>query len=591
MTAQHHSTSEDNAPDWGEALKQWQDFALAWGNKSQEFWSTAFEKYSSTDWMKQPFDPYNLKESWASYFESLIEHPEKFQEAQADLMARFVKNATEIADNTDKDANLFVLIKDNYRVFYDWVMENMDDSAQNMNAEKRRKLEFFTRQYLDALNPNNYIFTNPQVVDEILKTNGHNLINGFENLIEDMKKSKDIFPKISTANEDAFKLGENIAVTKGTVIFRNDMVELIQYTPLTKNVYKTPILFIPPWINKYYILDLRPEKSMVEWLLQQGHQVFMISWKNPDGSYAEKTFDDYMLDGIIASLDATKDITGSNKVHMSAYCIGGTLLSMTLSYMLQKGRRDEVASATFLTTLVDFQHSGDIKLFIDEKQIEQIEYMMKDKGFLNADALKTTFAMLRANHLIWSFVVNNYLLGKDPLPFDLLYWNNDSTNLPAAMHSYYLRNMYLHNRLIEPNALKIGGVPIDISKIDVPCFFLSAKEDHIAPWIATYEGAKRLKKTKDSEFVLAGSGHIAGVVNPPAKNKYGHWLNPKWADTPNNWLEGAKAQNGSWWPHWNKWLDKHSADKKNAPKSLGSKKYKPLCPAPGTYVLEQADLK
>lgn len=587
MNSQKHHDTGDFQGHWGQALEQWQEFALEWGNKSQEFWATAFEKYNATDWLRQPVDPYNLRESWASYFESLVEHPEKFQEAQADLMARITKQMSEAAN---EDTNLFELIKDNYTVFSDWVMDNMHNCSEEMDEKQREKLEFFTRQYLDALNPRNYAFTNPQVIDEIIETNGQNLINGFENLIEDMKKSKDIFPKVSTANEDAFKVGDNIALTKGEVVFRNEMMELIQYKPLTKEVHKTPILFIPPWINKYYILDLRPEKSMVEWLLQQGHQVFMISWKNPDSSYAEKTFTDYMQDGALSALDCLKDITGSGKVHMTAYCIGGTLLSMTLCYLQAKKRNDEVASATFLTTLLDFQHAGDMKLFIDEKQVEQLEYMMKDKGFLNADALKTTFAMLRANDLIWSFVVNNYLLGKDPLPFDLLYWNNDSTNLPAAMHSYYLRNMYLHNRLIKPNELEIGGVKIDLSKIDVPCFFLSTKEDHIAPWIATYEGAKIVKKGKNDEFVLAGSGHIAGVVNPPAKNKYGHWLNNKWPDTPTEWLDGAKAHDGSWWPHWDKWLVKRGAGEKTAaPKTLGSKKYKPLCKAPGTYVLEKAD--
>lgn len=574
--------------DWQDTLNKWQEFSLQWGAMSQEFWTTAFEKYRHHDWLKQPFDPYNIKDAWLNYCTNVMQHPEDIVSAQQDLLNRFQEK---LQNSVGDDHTIFDLIKTNYDLFAEWITENIDAQSEELDDKSRKKIHFFTQQYLDAFNPNNFAFSNPDVVDEIIKSNGENLIKGFENLIEDIKRSDDILPKITMANEDAFKLGENVAVTKGSVIYRNDLMEIIQYTPTTKDVYKTPLLVIPPWINKYYILDLNEQKSLVKWAVDQGHKVFIISWKNPsktDSKTSDIAFEDYALNGALKALDVVKDVTKTKSVHMMGYCIGGTMLSMMLSYLQKNKRLDECVSATFLTTLIDFQNAGDLKLFIDEEQIEYIESMMNDKGILDADILKATFNMLRSNDLIWSFVVNNYLLGKPPLPFDLLYWNNDSTNLPAKMHSYYLRNMYLHNRLIEKDALKIADTAIDISSVDVPCFFLSTQDDHIAPWIATYSGAKLMNNHKNTEFVLAGSGHIAGVVNPPSRNKYGYKTHSKIEDDPSIWLQNATSHEGSWWGHYHKWLTQHNDQKVTAPKSLGSKTYKPICDAPGTYVMEKA---
>jgi polyhydroxyalkanoate synthase len=379
---------------------------------------------------------------------------------------------------------------------------------------------------------------------------------------------------------DAFALGRNIALTPGKVIFQTDLMQLLQYTPTTETVFRRPLLIVPPWINKYYILDLREKNSFIKWAVAQGHTVFVVSWVNPDEKLARKTFEDYMTDGLLAALGAVEQATGERSVNVIGYCLGGTLLAAALAYMAEKGD-DRVASATYFTTMVDFEEPGELGVFIDEEQLAALEERMSETGYLDGSAMATTFNMLRANDLIWSFVVNNYLLGKDPFPFDLLYWNSDSTRMPAAMHSFYLRRMYQENKLVEPGGITLCGVPIDLGKIATPTFILSTKEDHIAPWKSTYAATQLYRGP--IRFVLAASGHIAGVVNPPAAEKYHHWTNANLPDDPEAWLETAKQQPGSWWPEWAKWIAKHGGGKVAA-RQPGEGKLTPIEDAPGSYV-------
>jgi polyhydroxyalkanoate synthase subunit PhaC len=383
---------------------------------------------------------------------------------------------------------------------------------------------------------------------------------------------------------EAFKLGENIAVSPGKVVFQNDLMQLIQYTPTTPQVLKRPLLIAPPWINKFYILDLRPKNSFVRWAVGQGHTVFVISWVNPDAQLAEKGFEDYMREGYLAALDAIEKATGEREVNAIGYCLGGTLLGSTLAYMAAKGD-DRIKTATFFVTMLDFAEAGELGVFIDEEQLRALEDKMNKRGYLEGSEMATTFNMLRANDLIWSFVVNNYLLGNEPFPFDLLYWNADSTRMPARMHSFYLRKMYQENLLAQPNAISLAGVPIDLRRIQVPAYFLSTREDHIAPWKSTYKGTQILSGPK--RFVLAASGHIAGVVNPPEGGKYGHWVGTDLPPDPEAWLKGATEMAGSWWPDWQRWVVSH--DKEMVPaRKPGAGKLKAIEDAPGSYVRVKA---
>jgi polyhydroxyalkanoate synthase len=379
---------------------------------------------------------------------------------------------------------------------------------------------------------------------------------------------------------DAFKVGENIAVSEGSVIFQNELIQLIQYNPATEQVFARPLVIFPPWINKFYILDLRPKNSLVRYLVAQGHTVFMVSWVNPDASLANKNFDDYMVDGVFGALAAIEKITKTQEINAIGYCIGGTLLAATLGYMKVKGD-DRIKTATFLVTLTDFTDSGELGVFIDEEQLSSLEEKMQRRGYLEGNDMATTFNMLRANDLIWSFVVNNYLLGKEPFPFDLLYWNSDATRMPPAMHSFYLRNMYQKNLLAQPGGVKMKNVPVDLGSIDIPVYFLSCREDHIAPWTSTYKGAKLFGGP--ARFVLAASGHIAGVVNPPEGGKYNHFVNNEMPDSAEDWFAGATEVSGSWWPDWQRWVT--SFDKSQVPARIpGKGRSKILEAAPGSYV-------
>ncbi|MDE3017228.1 MAG: class I poly(R)-hydroxyalkanoic acid synthase, partial [Pseudomonadota bacterium] len=525
----------------------------------------------------QPFDPLNVGDAFSGLFARLMSDPSKLMESQAGLWQEYLKLWQNTAsrllggdqkpiiqpddrDKRFKDAaweqnTLFDFLKQSYLLSSRWVQNSVAGATGGLDAHTARKIDFYTRQFVDAISPSNFLMTNPEVLKATIESNGENLVKGMRNMLEDLERGKGQL-RISMTDFSAFKVGKNLAVTPGNVIYQNDLIQLIQYAPTTKAVYKTPLLVIPAWINKYYILDLQPENSCVKWMVDQGHTVFIVSWVNPDAHLSEKTFDDYMMEGPLAAMDAIEQATGEKSISVMAYCLGGTLTAATLAWLHAKKQQARVKSVVYLTTMIDFAEAGELSVFIDEEQLQMLERRMSETGYLEGSEMATTFNMLRANDLIWSFVVNNYLLGKDPFPFDLLYWNADSTRMPAVMHSFYLRNMYQKNLLVKSGALKINGVPIDLRTITTPTYILATREDHIAPWKSTYI-ATQTYKSKVLRFVLAASGHIAGVVNPPAKKKYSHWVshNHDFPKSSDKWLEAAEEHPGSWWPDCHKWQE------------------------------------
>ena len=481
--------------------------------------------------------------------------------------------------HTGWDENLvFDVIKQAYlltsRAWVDLV-KDFDD----LDERTQRKIAFSIRQMAGALSPSNFALTNPEVLQAIAESGGRNLLDGMKNLMSDLADS-DGQLDIKTVDRDAFEVGKHLAVTPGKVVFQNDLIQLIQYAPSTEQVYRTPLLIMPPWMNKYYILDLRPGNSMVEWLVDQGHTVFMVSWVNPDERLADKGFEDYLLEAPIAALDAIQEATGERQVNVTGYCLGGILLSAAAAWLKAKGD-ERIKSATYLTSMVDFCDTGEVSLFIDEQALDTLEERINERGFLDGKLVDVTFRTLRANDLVWSFFVNSYLLGKSPKPFDILYWNADSTNMPAAMHTFFMRNMYLHNRLREPGGITLAGVPIDVTVVDTPSYVFSTKEDHIAPWKSGYESAKLF--AGPVTFVLGASGHIAGVINPPEKQKYGYWSNDGLSVDADTWLDSATEHPGSWWPHWMEWLTPYAGEMVPA-RTPGDGKLAPIEDAPGAYV-------
>jgi polyhydroxyalkanoate synthase len=434
------------------------------------------------------------------------------------------------------------------------------------------------RQIGAALSPSNYLMTNPELLRETMASNADNLVRGMKLLTEDLEIGQGEL-KVRQSDTTAFELGKNLAMTPGKVIFQNDLIQLIQYAPATADVRKRPLLIVPPWINKFYILDLTPEKSFIGWMVGQGHTVFCISWVNPDERQAQKSFEDYMREGIFAAIEAIDKATGEARVDAMGYCVGGTLLSATLGYMAATDD-ERIASATLLTTQVDFTHAGDLKVFVDNEQLEALEASMARKGYLEGRRMASAFNMLRSNDLIWPYVVNNYLRGKAPAPFDLLYWNSDSTRMPAANHAFYLRNCYLENKLSR-GLMEIGGLKLDLKKVKLPIYNLATKEDHIAPARSAFLGSAAFGGPV--EYVMAGSGHIAGVVNPPAKGKYQYWTDGPPVGDFDAWAKKAKETPGSWWPHWQAWIEKLSNERVK-PRIPGKGKLKAIEDAPGSYV-------
>ena len=479
---------------------------------------------------------------------------------------------------------LFDYLKQSYLITARW-MHDQVASVEGLDESTKKKVDFFTRQYIDALAPSNFALTNPEVFRETVASGGQNLVKGLHNLLDDIERGGGQL-RISMTDDKAFELGVNIATTPGKVVFQTELMQLIQYEPATKKVWKRPLLVIPPWINKYYILDLREKNSFLRWAVGEGMTVFVVSWVNPDANLAHKNFEDYLTEGTLAALDAVEKATGEPDANVVGYCLGGTLLAATLGHLAAKKMQKRIASATFMTSLIDFTAAGELEVFIDEAQVAALEKKMTERGYLEGSEMATTFNMLRANDLIWSFVINNYLLGRDPFPFDLLHWNCDSTRMPAAMHSFYLRNMYMNNLLREPGALTLAGTKIDLGKVDTPAYFVSALEDHIAPWKTTYAGPQILKGK--ARFVLSGSGHIAGMVNPPAANKYGYWTNDKLPAAAEAWFDGAKQHEGSWWNDWRAWLTPFLGREVPA-RAPGKGKLKAIEAAPGTYARVRAD--
>lgn len=550
------------------------------------------------------FDPLNIAGAFLEMTTRLMADPAKLVEAQVSLWQDYMnlwqntarrmmgEDATPVVepdksdrrfkDDAWKDNEVFDFIKQSYLLTSRWVQTLVND-VDGLDDKSAQKVDFYTRQFIDAMAPSNFVLTNPEVLRVTAETGGENLLKGLEHLLNDLERGHGRL-RISMTDETAFEVGRNVATTPGSVVFENDLIQLLQYTPTTETVGTVPLLIVPPWINKFYILDLREKNSFIKWCVDQGLTVFVISWVNPDETLAAKSFENYLLEGSLAAIDAIVRQTGSPKVNAVGYCLGGTLLASTMAYMAATGD-DRLASGTLLTTLTDFTDPGEIGVFIDDEQLKALDERMQRTGYLDGSDMATSFNMLRSNDLVWSFVINNYLLGKEPFPFDLLYWNGDSTRMPAAMHSFYLHNMYQENNLIKPGGITLNGQPIDLRDIKTPVYMLSAREDHIAPWKSTFAATQVF--SGKVRFVLGASGHIAGVVNPPVANKYCYWTNPKKVKSADIWLKGAEQHDGSWWTDWISWLKPSLGPQIPARKPedgpLGV-----IEPAPGRYVKVRA---
>ncbi len=530
-------------------------------------------------WLSDPSRAVELQTSlgrayldlWASTMKRMTGEP-------AEPVVKADPRDKRFADPEWSSNQFYDFLKQTYLLSVDWANKLVDE-AETLDPHTRQKAEFYIRQIANAMSPSNFVLTNPELMRETLTSNGENLARGMHNLAADIKAGHGDL-KITQSDPSKFAVGKNLALTPGKVVFQNDLMQLIQYTPTTETVLKTPLLIVPPWINKFYILDLNPEKSYIKWCVDQGLTVFVISWVNPDERLAQKGFAEYMREGPIAALDVVAAITGEQTAHMIGYCVGGTLLAVTLAY-LAATRQNRVASATFFAAQVDFRHAGDLQVFVDEEQISTLEQQMNERGYLAGTKMANAFNMLRSNDLIWPYVINNYLKGKTPFPFDLLYWNSDATRIPAANHSFYLRNCYLNN-LLSAGKMTIDNVALDLKKVKVPVYNLATREDHIAPAKSVALGCTFFGGPV--KFVVSGSGHIAGVVNPPAKQKYQYWTGdtPKDADI-DSWMAKAKEHPGSWWPDWIDWIKSLNAETVPARKP-GSDAYKPIEDAPGSYV-------
>ncbi|MHC8510173.1 MAG: class I poly(R)-hydroxyalkanoic acid synthase [Rhodospirillales bacterium] len=552
-------------------------------------------------------DPGVISKAFLAFNEALTRDPARLMQAQAELLQGYAKvfeaaakrlggeDALPAAEPAPGDRRfkdpawsenpLFDALKQSYLVTSGWLTD-LIEQTEGLNDPDRAKVRFYARQMMDALAPANFLATNPAALKRAADSGGETILKGMDHFLTDLEAGGGKL-KISMTDETAFELGVNLAVTKGSVVFQNDLMQLIQYAPATKTVAKRPVLIVPPWINKYYVLDMQPENSLIKWMVDQGLTVFVISWINPDETLRHKTFDDYLLEGPVAALGAVEQATGEAEADIVGYCIGGTLTACALAWLAERGEK-RAATATLLTTLLDFEDTGEVSVFIDEEQLDILEKHMEQKGYLDGRHMAGVFNMLRGNDLIWSFVVNNYLMGQAPRAFDLLYWNADSTRMPQMMHRFYLREMYLNNKLKNPGGVTLAGVPVDLSKIDIPVYMLATEDDHIAPWRSAYAGRRLFGG--ETAFVLAGSGHIAGVVNPPDKNKYLHRVNPAAPENADEWIADAWTHEGSWWPHWRAWLAAHAGPGATAKARVpGEGGLKVIEPAPGSYVRVRAD--
>ena len=564
MTKQATETevSPDQSPEVAETLQQLQGAFARWVNEWSQKVPTGVDPAAL---QTLSFDPQKVLQAqwslWQSQQALWLQTTAKLlgtgAEGDADI-ATAEKGDRRFKDETWSENPLFSHLKQSYLLNAKW-MQELFESLDNLAPEMRRSLEFCNQQVIDALAPTNFALTNPVVLRATHDTQGQNLIDGMTNLLRDMEKSQGSL-QITQTEPNAFEVGENIAVTPGQIVFQNEFFQLIQYQPSTDKVYSRPLLIVPPWINKYYILDLKPENSFIKWSVEQGFTVFVMSWVNPDESFRDKTFDDYVCEGVVRALDAVESQTGVGEINTVGYCIGGTLLGITLAYLAAKGD-SRVTSATFLAAQVDFEEAGCLRVFTGPEQLSMLDEELEKKGYLDGWQMASAFNMLRANDLIWYFVINNYLLGKSPKAFELLHWNADSTRFPAQLLRDYLHNMYQENVLATAGAFNIDGTPVDLSKVTIATYIQATKEDHISPAPSVFKSMHRF--AGDRQFVLAGSGHIAGVVNPPSSGRYQHWTNASkesYADV-DSWLADAEETAGSWWPHWKKWLAKRSGKK------------------------------
>ncbi|PCJ35274.1 MAG: class I poly(R)-hydroxyalkanoic acid synthase [Alphaproteobacteria bacterium] len=571
---------------------------------SAEFQKMAHDFLESQNAYKSDIenDPMHIGETLLELTKYYAAHPEKLVEKQMSLWQDYMtlwqntsrkmmgddnikpiiepaKNDKRFKDSDWQENQIFDFIKQSYLLTARYVADAADETTREQGHEKD-KMNFFTRQFIEAMSPTNFALSNPEVIRATVESKGQNLVKGMENFLRDYDQDTGKFT-ISMTDNEKFEPGRNVAATAGKVIYRNELIELIQYTPTTKKQYKKPLLIVPPWINKFYILDLRPENSLVKWLTDKGYSVFIISWRNPDASLSHLDLSDYMKLGTLSAIDVVKKATGESQINTVGYCIGGTLLSCTLAHLAAKKKLDQIGCSTFLVTQVDFSEAGELTIFVDNKQMADMEQNMEKHGFLDGKTMSNTFNMLRSNDLIWSFVINNYMIGKDPFPFDLLYWNGDNTRLTRACHSQYLNEMYMNNNLVKPGAMTLAGTPLDLTKIDIPTYIQAGHTDHICPWKSVYKDTWHFSGPK--RFMLAGSGHIAGVVNPPSAKKYNHWLNDELPHDPEEWLEGAMSKAGSWWDDWHAWLSKKSGAKVAA-RIPGDGTVKSIGDAPGSYV-------
>lgn len=548
----------------------------------------------------QNFDPLNLGEAFVGVSLGLMRDPAKLASAQVELARDYFRLCQNFAQKAagmptepvakpepgdrrfrdpDWEQNpFFDFVKQSYLVTSNWINRQVE-GVEGLDEQHAKKARFYTRQFTDAIAPTNFVPTNPAVMRETTRTRGANLVRGMRNLLNDLDFETGKL-NIAMTDKSAFEVGRNVATTPGKVVYQNDIFQLIQYLPHTDRQFRVPLVIFPPWINKYYILDLKPENSFIRWALDQGHSVFVVSWVNPDERLAKKTWEDYLNEGVLEAIDAVTRAAGHDRVHAIGYCIGGTLLASALAYMAARGD-ERVKLATFFAAQVDFSTPGDLEVFIDEQQLANLDRKMSEKGYLEAQTMSTTFNMLRSNDLIWTFVINNYLMGKDPYPFDLLYWNADSTRMPRELHMYYLREMYLHNRLAQPGGLKLNGVDIDLRRVQIPIYLQASRDDHIAPYTSVFKAAGLY--SGPVRFALAGSGHIAGVINPPSANKYCHWLNDSAPAELDRWLAGAVEHKGSWWPDWHAWAEPALEDTVAA-RHPEHGPLEPIEDAPGHYV-------
>ncbi len=559
-------------------------------------WIKPRESGEKTDKVAEPVS--EMTKTFSKVSEYWLSDPQRALEAQTKLFSGFFsiwtnsiqrmgdQNVPEALPGsgdkrfTDEDWTeqpFFSFLKQTYLVTSKWAEDLVAET--DLDPHTKHKAEFYVKQVTSALSPSNFMVSNPEVFKETIASNGANLVSGMKMLADDIKDGKGDL-KLRQVDTSGFEVGKNLATTKGKVIARNDLVEIIQYTPTTEKVLKRPLLICPPWINKFYILDLTEEKSFIKWAVDQGHTVFVIAWANPDERHANLDWTDYIHQGLLFALDMVEKATGEKKVNAIGYCVGGTLLSAALAYMARIGDK-RIATATLFTTQVDFTHAGDLKVFVDEEQLETLEEQMRETGYLESSKMASAFNMLRAGDMIWPYVVNNYMKGKAPTPFDLLYWNADSTRMACTNHLFYLRNCYLENRL-SAGTMRIGGDKVDMGKVKIPIYNLAAKEDHIAPALSVFEGSKFFGG--EVTYVLGGSGHIAGVINPPHRNKYQYWVGGDVEGSFEEWLEDATMTEGSWWPHWQEWIESNNKQKVDARTNHGGKKLKPLGDAPGTYV-------